>query len=807
MLVSYKWLSEMLDLTKATPQELGDKMSLTGIEVESVTHLADGLKKLVVGFVKECIPHADSDHLSICQVDVGKSEPYQIVCGAPNIKAGIKVIVALPGARIAGNTKIKKGKMRGVASLGMICSLQELGFAEAVVPKEFTDGIYYLPEEAVIGDEVYSYLDMDDSAIELAITPNRADALSMRGVAFEVGAILHQAPKFKEVVLKEEANDSVSDYISVKVEDEINTPIYKMRIIKNVKIAPSPLWLQKRLMIEGIRPINNVVDVTNYILLLFGQPLHAFDYNKFKDKVIVVRRARNDEKLITLDEVERKLSAENLVITNNNKPVALAGVMGGENTQIDTNTTTVALEAALFDPQLIRRTSKKFNLHSESSMRFEKGINKETVGKACDVAAAMIAELASGKVVSGVAVGSDFVQEKKIIGIKLEHINNSLGTALTVDEVNEIFKALGFTYTVLEHDYSVNIPLRRWDIKIVADLLEEVARIYGYDRLPSTLPNGAVANGLTAKQRLVRKMKEMLEGAGVSEVISYALTTKEKARQFRMNESNLTHLAWPMSEERSVLRLNLVSGLLDNIHFNTARKLKSLAIYEFGRVFINTNNPLKDLPKEEVHLGFALTGLWQEKDWQTSKDEINFFHLKGILEELFRAVGVERLITYEVWNDSEELHPGQAAKILLNGEIVGFLGQVHPMMAKKYDIFKTYVAELSVDALLLVNKSSLVFTAVSKFPEVTRDIAILVKENVSNQDLVQLIQSASGRFLRKVELFDVYAAGDNIEKGQKSMAYTLTFSNSETTLTDEEVNAAMKKVEKALVEKAHAQIR
>ncbi|MDR1012811.1 MAG: phenylalanine--tRNA ligase subunit beta [Lactobacillales bacterium] len=806
MLVSYKWLGEMLDLTNITPKELKDKISLTGIEVEKVACLLDGLKKLVVGFVQDCVPHPDSDHLSICQVDVGEGDPYQIVCGAFNIKADIKVIVALPGARIAKNVKIKKGKIRGVVSMGMICSLQEIGFAETVIPKEFTEGIYYLPKDAIVGEEIYSYLDMDDSVIELAITPNRADALSMRGVAYEVGAILRQAPKFKEIVLKEDANESVASYISVKVENETDTPTYKMRIIKDVQIVPSPLWLQKRLMIEGIRPINNVVDVTNYILLLFGQPLHAFDYNKFVDKKIVVRRARNDEKLVTLDGFKRKLTTENLVITNNNQPVALAGVMGGENTQIDETTIAVVLEAALFDPQLIRRASKKFNLRSESSIRFEKGINKETVKKACDMAATMIAELAGGKVISGLAVGSEFVPEKRIVDITLDYINNSLGTALTVNEVNEIFAALGFTYNVLEQNYSVNIPPRRWDITIAADLLEEVARIYGYDRLPSTLPKGAVANGLTLRQKLIRKVKGSLEGMGLSEVISYTLTTDKKAQQFIMDKSNLTHLAWPMSEERAVLRLNLISGLLDNVHFNAAYKLKNLSMYELGRVFINKKDPLKDLPSEKLHLGIALTGLWQEEDWQTDKKAATFFHVKGILEELFKSIGVDKFITYEVWSKAEKLHPKRTAKILLNEKIIGFLGQVHPLTAKAYDIPEIYVAELSLDDLLFAKREALVFAPVSKFPEVTRDIALLVKENVSNQDLVKEIQNAAGQLLRKIKLFDVYV-GDNIDKGQKSMAYTLTFSNSKATLTDKKINIAMNKIEKILVEKIGAQIR
>ncbi|MDR0921887.1 MAG: phenylalanine--tRNA ligase subunit beta [Lactobacillales bacterium] len=807
MLVSYKWLSEYLDLTAIKPKELADKMSLTGIEVEGTEVLSAGLKKIVVGEVKECVDHPDSDHLHICQVDVGEEELYQIVCGAPNVKAGIKVIVALPGARIAGNYKIKKGKIRGQVSLGMICSLQELGINESVVPKEFSDGIYYMPEEAVIGEEVFKYLDMDDTIIELSITPNRADALSMRGVAYEVGAIYDQKPHFKKEELVEDTSDSVENYVSVKVEDENDTPTYKMRVIKDVKIAPSPLWLQNRLRNEGIRPINNVVDVTNYILLYFGQPLHAFDQSKLTDKEILVRRAKAGETLVTLDEEERQLSSDNIVITNGGQPVALAGVMGGASTEIDDNTTSVALEAALFEPISIRRTSKEFNLRSESSARFEKGINKATVQQALDVASAMIAKLAGGIVVSGTVTGSEFIPEEVVVGITLERINGYLGTTLSVEEVNHIFEALGFEYEVLVHDYSVKIPPRRWDISIEADIIEEVARIFGYDNLPSTLPTGAAtAGGLTTKQELTRVVRTTVEGSGLQEIISYALTTEEKSRQFNLVDSNITKLDWPMSEERSALRLSLISGLLDNVAYNIARKNTNLAFYEVGRVFLNNGNPLKELPTEENRLSVALTGSWVTKDWQTAKTPVDFFTLKGILENLFAKLGILETVTYEALGDVKELHPGRSAKIMLGDKLFGFIGQVHPQTAKTYDIPETYVAELSLDVISEFEHAALVFGAVSKFPEVNRDVALLVSEDVTNQQLSLDIHEAGGKFLIAIDLFDVYQ-GSTIEAGKKSMGYSLTFSNPEATLTDEEINKAMEKIEKKLVDEYQVEIR
>ena len=805
MLVSYKWLNEYLDLSSVSPKELGDMMSITGIEVEGIETPAENLKKIIVGEVIECVDHPDSDHLHICQVNIGEEELSQIVCGAPNVKAGIKVIVALPGARIVGNTKIKKGKIRGEVSNGMICSLAEIGYSDSVIPKEYSEGVQYLPADAVPGEEVFSYLDMDDAIIELSITPNRADALSMRGVAYEVGAIYRQEPIFHDEALMEVPR-LAKDKIQVIVEDNQDAPAYQIRIIENVKIAPSPQWLQNRLMNAGIRPINNVVDVTNYVLILFGQPLHAFDYDRLGSQEIVVRRAKAAEEFVTLDGEKRQLTPENTVITNGQVPVALAGVMGGLDSEVTEETTTIALEAALFDALSVRRTSKQFNLRSESSARFEKGINQATIAQACDVAAAMIASLAGGEVLTGAVVGSEVTAQAVTVTITLERINGYLGTTLTEEIVSEIFEALGFTATVSEGTYSVTVPPRRWDIQIEADLIEEVARIYGYNNLPSTLPSGeTIAGSLTKNQRMTRKIRSVLEGIGLSEAISYALTTEKKASEFLFTPSHPTRLDWPMTEERSVLRMNLISGLLDDVAYNVARKNQQLAFYEIGNVFHQASEVQNELPVEENHLALALSGEWVQKDWQGKAEKVNYFHLKGALDHLFESLSLVDHITYQASTDIKEMHPGRTATIYLGEQYIGFIGQVHPTTAKAYDIPETYVAEINVEAIIAYEKT-FVYQPVSKFPSVSRDIALLVEETVTNQAIVQVIQAAAGKYLTDVTIFDVYQ-GENIEKGHKSLAYSLTFANPEATLTDEEINLAMEKVTKRLTDELSAVIR
>ncbi|WEG72681.1 phenylalanine--tRNA ligase subunit beta [Vagococcus intermedius] len=805
MLVSYKWLNEMLDLSQVSAEELADKMSRTGIEVEEVKIPEQGLKKIVVGDVKECVPHPDSDHLSICQVDVGEDELYQIVCGAPNVEAGKKVIVAMPNSRITGNTKIKKGKMRGVVSMGMLCSLDELGYSDSVVPKEFSDGIYIMPEEAIPGEPVFSYLDMDDAIIELSITPNRADALSMRGVAYEVGAIYRQTPSFSSKVLTEDTNEKASDYISAIVENKEDVPNYRVRIIKDITVKPSPVWLQNRLMNEGIRPVNNIVDVTNFVLLLFGQPMHAFDYEKIGSKEIVVRRGQQDEKIVTLDEQERQVTPENIVVTNGQTPIALAGIMGGYDSEITSKTTTVVLEAATFAGVITRKSAKQFGLRSESSSRFEKGINLDTVQEALEYAAAMIAELGDGRVVAGEVVASETKAPETQVAITLSKINRSLGTALTVKEVNDILEALGFEFVETNEAYVVSIPGRRWDISIEADIIEEVARIYGYDNLPSTLPSGeALPGALTTEQALVRTIRESLEGNGVSEAISYALTTETKATQFTVRPEPVVALQSPMSEDHGILRQSLITGLLEDVAYNVARKNTDLALYEIGKVFSLVDG--QKLPKETRHLALAMTGLTKQATWQESKVPVDFYVIKGALESIFNTLGLSQAIKFEGTAEFPQMHPGRTAKIMAGDTMLGMVGQIHPLSAKAYDVPETYVAELNLDALLEVESTGIVYQAVSKFPAMSRDMALLVDTTVSNQELIDVIRANGGKFLQDVKLFDIFQ-GEKLGLNKKSMAYSLTFLNREATLVDEDVTKATDKIQAALVEEFSVEIR
>lgn len=802
MLVSYKWLKELVDVD-VTTAELAEKMSTTGIEVEGVETPAEALSKLVVGHVLSC-EDVPETHLHLCQVDTGDAEgPRQIVCGAPNVTAGIKVIVAIPGARIANNYKIKKGKIRGMESLGMICSLAELGLPDSIIPKEFADGIQILPEDAVPGDSIFPYLDLDDEIIELSITPNRADALSMRGVAHEVAAIYGKSVHFPEKTVTEDSKPA-SDKISVAIEsDKVAT--YASRVVENVNVQPSPQWLQNLLMNAGIRPINNVVDVTNYVLLYFGQPMHAFDLDKFEDSRIVARDARDGEKLVTLDGEERELTAEDIVITVADKPVALAGVMGGASTEIDNNSKNVVLEAAVFDGKSVRKTSSRLNLRSESSSRFEKGINNDTVLEALDFAAAMLQELANGTVLAGRVQAGSVDTEPVQVSTSLDYVNVRLGTELTFADIEDVFAKLGFGLTGDADKFTVSVPRRRWDISIQADLVEEIARIYGYEKLPTTLPEAAgTAGELTETQALRRKVRTIAEGAGLTEIISYALTTPEKAIEFAVTPTNLTELMWPMTVDRSALRQNMVSGMLDTVAYNVNRKNSNVAIYEIGKVFEQNGNPKEELPNEINTFAFAISGLVAEKDFQTKATPVDFFYAKGIVEALFDKLEVS--VDYVPTKDLASMHPGRTAAIVLDGQTIGFLGQVHPQTAKNYGIPETYVAEINLSAVEAALQPDQPFVEITKFPAVSRDIALLLKAEITHQEVLDAIYSAGVKRLVAVKLFDVYA-GEKLGAGMKSMAYSLTFQNPNDNLTDEEVAKYMEKITKALTEKVEAEVR
>lgn len=805
MKVSYQWLQEYLDLDVA-PQDLAEKIARTSVDINDVYSLSDGLKKIVVGEVVKCENHPDSDHLHVCQVDVGEEEPIQIVCGAPNVQEGKKVIVALHGARIADNQKIKRGKIRGVESNGMLCALQEIGFSDKIAPKDYEDGIYFLPDDAKNGDPVFKYLGMDDTIIDTDVTPNRGDMLSIYGNVNDIAAFYGLKPHFKEITIKEEGTEKTTDFLQAEINDTKIAPTYKLRVIKGVKIAESPLWLQIRLWNSGIRPVNNVVDVTNYVLLKYGQPLHSYDYDQLSGKNFGVRHANEGEKFITLDGDEQTLKANDIVVTVDDQPVALAGTMGGEGTAVSDDTTTVALEAAIFDPVMVRKQARRLDLHSESSMRFERGINPVTVETALNEAAEMIKELAGGTITAGIVTGSEAPAVDTPIKLSLAKINHVLGTSLTMEQVTDIFDRLAFAYTVDDDDQlTVIAPARRWDISLAADLYEEIARIYGYDNLPSTLPTMTRnRGGLTPRQRFIRASRHDLEGMGLTQAISYSLTTVEKAKQFQIKPlAEPMKLDFPMSSDHVATRMNIVSGLLNDIAYNVARNVDNVALYEEGRVFL----PMGDeRPVEQEHLAAAVTGQMVANSWNKKDQPADFFQLKGIVERYLKNMGIAGKITYVPTSDRQEMHPGRTADIMVDDQLVGFIGQVHPQTAKEYKIPETYVFELNLELLLAAPKIENEYTPISKYPSITRDIALLVDDDVENATIVEAIKQKGGAYLKDIHLFDVYA-GSHLPAGKKSLAYTLTYQDDKGTLTEDQVNTAFDKVTAYLQDKVDAEIR
>lgn len=805
MKVSYQWLKEYLDID-VEPHELAEKIARTSVDINDVYSLSDGLKKIVVGDVITCEPHPDSDHLHVCQVDVGEDEPIQIVCGAPNVAAGEKVIVALHGARIGDNVKIKRGKIRGVQSNGMLCALQELGFSDKIAPKDYDDGIYLLPADAKPGESVFPYLGMDDVIIDTDVTPNRGDMLSIYGNVNDIAAFYGLKPHFKEVAVKEEANQATSDLLSAQVTDPKLAPTYKLRVVDGVTVADSPLWLQIKLWNSGVRPVNNVVDVTNYVLLKYGQPLHSYDYDQLPGHDFGVRHAQADEKFTTLDGDEQTLKESDIVVTAAGQPVALAGTMGGQGTAVSASTKTVALEAAIFDPIMVRKQARRLDLHSESSMRFERGINPATVETALNEAAELISELAGGQVTTGIVTASEKPAEDKQITLSLAKINHVLGTELSQDEVSDIFNRLAFPVDVVDDDQlMVTVPARRWDIFVVADLYEEIARIYGYDNLPATLPVMTRNHGgLTPRQKFLRASRHEMEGMGLTQAISYSLTTEDKAKQFQIEPlAEPMKLDFPMSSDHVATRMSLISGLLIDVAYNVARNVNNVALYEAGRVFLPKGG---ERPEEQEHLAGAITGQLLANSWHKQDQPVDFFQIKGIVERYLHNLGLAGTITYRATQDRPEMHPGRTADIYVDDQLVGFVGQVHPRTAKDYKVPATYVFELNLEALLAADKVANEYHPISKYPAITRDIALLVDRNVTNADVVAVIEKRAGAFLKKVHLFDVYS-GLHLPKGKKSLAYTLTYQDDHDTLTEDQVNKAFAKVTQALEDELAAEIR
>ena len=801
MLVSLNWLKQYVDIDGIAPEELAEKITRSGIEVDAVIDRSSGMTNVVVGHVVSKEKHPDADKLNVCQVEVGEGDIRQIICGAPNVDAGQNVVVALAGARLPGGVKIKKAKMRGQESNGMICSLQELGVEGRVVPKAYADGIYVLPEDAVPGSDALELIGLRDTVLELGLTPNRSDALSMLGVAYEVAAILSQEVKLPEIKFNT-VSEKAQDYIKVRVEAKEN-PLYAAKVVKNVKIAESPLWLQHYLMAAGVRPHNNVVDITNYILMEYGQPLHAFDYDALKSNEILVRLANEGEKIVTLDEQERTLKAHNLVITNGTEPVAIAGVMGGANSEVTSDTTTVVIEAAYFEGFSVRRTSKELGLRSDSSARFEKGVDPNRVLLAGERAAQLLAELAGGEVLEGTVLVDDLDKSPARVVVSPDFINNRLGMKISLEDMLSILNRLKFDVEAANGLLIIDAPTRRQDIKIEEDIVEEIARLYGYDEIPMTLPDGNdQIGGLTPYQAKRRIARNVMEGAGLYQAVTYSLTSDELAQKFALKAEETTRLLMPMSEERSTLRQSLISHLVEAASYNVARKADSVALYEVGSVFLGKT--AEELPYEEEHLALVVSGKWVDNAWQGEKLTVDFFVAKGIVESLFEKLGLTDRVSFEKAS-VDGLHPGQTAAILLDGEKVGIIGGLHPTERKKYDLKDTFVAELNLKAILTATVEELVYTSVPRFPAMTRDIALELDRSKAAGEIIEIIRNAGTKLLKEVKVFDVYE-GDKMEAGKKSVAFSLTYFDPERTLTDEEVVNAHNKVLKALTE-AGAELR
>ncbi|QPQ34752.1 phenylalanine--tRNA ligase subunit beta [Lysinibacillus sp. JNUCC-52] len=796
MLVSLEWLKDYVSTQDLAPEDLAEKITRSGIEVDAVIDRASGMDKVVVGYVVSKEKHPEADKLNICQVDVGEAEPQQIICGAPNVDAGQKVIVARPGAHLPGGIKIKKAKLRGHESNGMICSLQELGIEGKLVPKAYAEGIYVLPADAEVGSDALAVLGLRDTVLELGLTPNRSDALSMLGVAYEVGAILSEEVKYPEIEYHT-SSEKAGDLLKLRVEDLQANPMYVAKVVKNVKIAESPMWLQHRLMAAGVRPHNNVVDVTNYILMEYGQPLHAFDYDSLATGEIVVRKATEGEKITTLDDQERTLKATDLVITNGKEPVAIAGVMGGANSEVTETTTTVVIESAYFDGLTVRQTSRNLGLRSDASARFEKGVDPNRVIPAAERAAALLAELAGGEVLEGTCIVDELDKTPARVVVSPDFINERLGMKISLEDMLSILERLKFGVEAANGLLIIDAPTRRQDIKIEEDIVEEIARLYGYDEIPMTLPEGANQVGqLTAYQANRRVVRDYLEGAGLYQAVTYSLTSEALSQRFALKAEPVTRLLMPMSEDRSTLRQSLIPHLIEAAAYNVARKADSVALYEVGSVFLGQTE--EGLPFEEEHVAAVLTGKWLDHAWQGEKKEVDFFVLKGIIEGVIGKLGLTDRIAF-VKTEVAGLHPGRTASILLDGEQVGIIGGLHPAEQKSWGVKDTYVMEMNLVALLHANASEapLGYKAVPRFPAMSRDIALVMDRATAAGEVITAIRSAGVKLLKDIRVFDVYE-GEKMEAGKKSVAFSLTYFDPERTLTDDEVVAAHNKVLKTI---------
>lgn len=816
MNVSYQWLSEYVDVSGFTAEELAEKLTRSGIEVDIVEDRNKGVTNVVVGYVKSREKHPDADKLSVCIIDAGQGEDLQIVCGAKNIDAGQKVPVAMIGAVLPGGLQIKRAKLRGVESQGMICSAKELGLNDKLLPKEIQEGILVLPAETEIGSSVLDVLAINDKVLELDLTPNRSDCLSMLGAAYEIAAILGRSVKLPDaeaaLAQAESAGVKAADRISVKITATEQCSHYAARLIEGVRVGTSPLWMQNRLMAAGIRPINNIVDITNFVMLEYGQPLHAFDAEQLNNGHIDVRLAEAGEKLVTLDDVERTLEPHMLLVTDGTKPVAIAGVMGGANSEVTNGTTRILLESAKFAGSSVRRTSRQLGLRSEASLRFEKEVNPEAVLPALNRAAALIAEYAGGKVADGIVQAIAGAHKPVSIELAADRVNNYLGTKLSLDEMGQIIERLHFTYEQAgEGKLLVHVPSRRGDITRDVDLIEEVARLFGYDNIPTTLMTGVTTPGSLSKEQSIRRItRNLLTQSGLHEVITYAFTHPDQTASLPglYPAAKPISLAMPMSEDRSQLRTSLLPHLLEVVSYNRNRTMDDVAIFEVGKAFITDESRLTTLPQEKLLLSIVMTGKRRGAHWAQKSEDVDFYDIKGIFDRLISYLGVKGL-TYTSASP-EGFHPGRTAELLLpsseGSKVIGRVGQLHPTVQQQRDLDDTYVLEVELTPILEAAGDAIVYKLLPRYPSIGRDIAVVVNASVPVGLMEQSIAEVAGDLLESIQVFDIYT-GERLGANRKSVAIALVYRHAERTLLDEEVTELHAKVVQTLEQQYEAELR
>lgn len=768
---------------------LAEDMTRVGNEYDSAGNLIEATN-LIIGEIKECEEHPDSDHLHVCKVDVGK-EILQIVCGAPNARKGIKVIVALPGAQLPGDITIKRGTIRGVESNGMMCSLAELGLESKFLKQEDKEGIHELPDNATIGGDPIKFMKMDDSVIDFELTANRGDLLSILGMAYEVGAIYNKPVKTIDLSHSESGYNVTNSFkIDIKTD---NCSLFLAKKVENVTIKESPTFIKNRLIASGIRPINNVVDISNYVMLEVGQPLHFYDADRLGNKIIV-RMAENGEKLTTLDEVERTLDENDIVIATEQSAIGLAGVMGGLTTEVENFTKNIIIESAIFDGVKVRKTSKKI-VRSEASNRFEKGLDPNRTYMAVERACHLLEKYADATIISGLCIYDRTDKQDKEIFITVDNINDVLGTDLSEDDVIDVFKRLKFTGYAEDGNIRVLVPRRRLDISIKEDLIEEVGRIYGVDNIKGKLPILPMKSG--SYDKTTREIRNKMSSLGLNETLTYVLVGENEASKYTSDDFENLKLLDPLTEERNTLRYSLIPSMVKTYEYNKARNIKDVSIFEIGKGFFKKgeeygeNKKLCVLMSGEYYLGLG------------NRQNVDFYIIKGIAEEILDYLGYENRYSFvHMKQQIPEFHPGQSADISVNNDIVGVIAKLHPNIAKD----DVYVMEINLDKLLEKRTGKMKFKEISKFPSIKKDLAFVVDKSVESKDIETVIKKAGGSMLANIEVFDVYT-GTNIGENEKSIAYSLTFMDSKKTLTEEEVTAVFEKIIQMVENKCGAKLR